>query len=416
MLEGMRSKASEASVVKSNFLANMSHEIRTPLHGILGMSQVLARTELNDRQRSFLDTIRRSGEHLVALVNDILDLSKIENGALEIKLQPVDLRILTDSLRQGFEPAAIEHELKLTLSVDDSVDAEIISDPLRLSQILTNYLSNAIKFTEAGGEVALEIVKVDDEILFTIQDTGIGIAPDQLDHVFERFVQLDSQMARRVEGSGLGLSIVRELSGLIQGEAGIESEPGKGSRAWLRIPSHLAADTVDEVQGIGDLGRRHTPLKTSRSTNLRLGAGKTAIVVDDIATNRLVCSALLEHHGFTTFAFESSDRAIEHMEDNIPDLIFMDLHMPGVSGDQCIARIRQLNSQLSVVPIIVVSADVSNSAQRLSEMAGATAFLPKPFTTEKLLGVCSVVLSRTEGGSGKQPYIEFGDMRTPGDF
>ena len=391
ILESMRSRATEAAVVKSNFLANMSHEIRTPLHGILGMSQVLARTELTDRQRFFLDTIRKSGEHLVALVNDILDLSKIENGTMQIRPEPIDLRVLAESLRQRIELIAIERELELTIS-------------------------NAIKFTAAGGEVSLEVVKVDDEILFTIQDTGIGIAADQLDRVFERFVQLDSQMHRRTEGSGLGLSIVRELSGLIQGEVGIESELGKGSRAWLRIPLHLAADSVSKVVGMSDWGRRHIPVETGQITNNRLGTGKTAIIVDDNATNRLVCSALLEHHGFATVAFDSYEAASAHMTDNIPDIIFMDLHMPGISGDQCIAQIRRLDTPLNAVPIIVVSADVSESAQRLSELAGASAFLPKPYTTEKLLGVCSALLSGTGRGSGKQPYIEIGDMRTAGDF
>lgn len=385
MLETMRDMAMQASSAKSAFLATMSHEIRTPLHAIMGMSQLLGRTELDDKQRGYLDTIQLSGNNLVTLISDILDLSRIEAGVMAIRPDHVDLPLFLRNLERKYAADAADRGLELSLEISEAAPVEIFVDPARLGQILSNFIVNAIKFTEAG-YVRISVAEAGEEVEFAIEDSGIGIQEQDLGRVFERFTQLDNQIDRIFGGCGLGLSIAREMAGLLGGSVSLTSRIGDGTRAVLRLPADAAVPTLATDD--------RAPARPAEPVLVdpRLGAGKSALVVDDVAVNRLVCVALLEEFGFTATGLSSGQEALDYLDCDQPDLIFMDLHMPGMSGDECIARIRKMPNIPSALPIVVVSADASDTAARLARNAGADKVCHKPFTAEELLSACTELL------------------------
>jgi len=228
----------QANALKDQFLANMSHELRTPLNSIIGFAELLREQvfgPLNDRQLRYVENILRSGEHLLTLINDILDLSKIEAGAVEVEREPVNLKeVLEWSLTMQSERAK-KHNISLDLEVDGDIGI-IETDPTKLKQILLNLISNAVKFTPEGGKVTVRAKKRDEEIEISVSDTGIGVPKDQLDRIFEPFVQLDSSLSRRYEGAGLGLALTRRLVELLGGRIWVESEVGKGSTFSFTLP------------------------------------------------------------------------------------------------------------------------------------------------------------------------------------
>jgi PAS domain S-box-containing protein len=365
-----RQAAEAANRAKSAFLANMSHELRTPLNGILGYAQILEHDPvLGERQLAGMSVIRKSGEHLLTLINDILDLSKIEAGKLE--LYPVDI-VLARFVQTITEIVGVKAEqkgLELVCDLAPDLPQGIRADEKRLRQVLLNLLSNAVKFTDSG-RVTLRVRFAPPARLgFEVQDTGIGIDADQLATIFEPFEQA-GDMRRRLAGTGLGLAISRQYVHLMGGEIRVESLPGLGSTFRFEVeaqPVRAATVVTAEKTVIGYAGPR-----------------KKVLVVDDIVENRAVVIDLLTPLGFDVAEAADGREGLEAARRLRPDLILMDIAMPQLDG-LAVARLLRQSDFCREVPIIALTASVSASDSEKCLAAGMNAFLPKPIEVDKLL-------------------------------
>jgi signal transduction histidine kinase len=249
-LEHAKNTAVAASRAKSEFLANMSHELRTPLNSVIGFSDVLSEKvfgPLNDDQTQYVTDILESGQHLLSLVNDILDLAKIESGSMEVDRAPVDIARLVERTIQMFRERAIRHGIRLVGQVDEAI-GHIDADERRLKQLLYNLLSNALKFTPEGGEVRIDVRRQGDDIELLVSDTGVGISAEQHDKIFQSFYQIDSSLSKEVQGTGLGLAVVQQIAALHGGSVRLESEPGEGCTFFVLLPQTLCGlDALDPV-------------------------------------------------------------------------------------------------------------------------------------------------------------------------
>jgi signal transduction histidine kinase/DNA-binding LacI/PurR family transcriptional regulator/ActR/RegA family two-component response regulator len=413
-----RDAAEAANRAKSAFLAQMSHELRTPLNGILGYTQILVRKRLDADVMSGLNVIGQSGEHLLTLINDILDLAKIEAGRLEIVPTVVQLPSFLDGIVGIIRARAEAKQLLLTFETPQPLPAWVLADETRLRQILLNLLGNAIKFTDRGS-VTLRLStadqrpttndqrpRLDDDpafvvrrwslVRFEVADTGMGIAPEQLERIFQPFEQV-GELSRQAEGSGLGLAISRQLVRLMGSELHVASEVGRGSTFWFEAPLPLA-----EIEEGAAQAHEHTIAGYN-------GLRRTLLVVDDIPSNRAVLAAMLEPLGFTVLEAEHGQRAVELAQQARPDLILMDRHMPVLSGPEAVQQIRNL-PEGSRIPIIATSASVSQADQALSRQTGYDAFLPKPIVLTRLVTILEQYLQlewvyATEPASTEAPEM-----------
>jgi PAS domain S-box-containing protein len=382
-----RQAADAANRAKSEFLANMSHELRTPLNAILGFAQLLLNDPGRDeRTASGLDFIRQSGELLLTLINDILDVAAIESGKMALYPETVDLPAFLNAVTDIVRVKADQKNLLLTLLTAPGLAYTVHVDEKRLRQVLLNLLSNAVKFTDAG-EVQLRVYPLGPagatvRLRFEVKDSGIGIASEQLGAIFEPFVQV-SDAPRRFGGSGLGLSISRQLLGLMGSDIHVDSSVGQGScfRFDLELP----------VESVATLATTAAPRQIITGY---FGARRRLLVVDDVATNRMALVELLVPLGFEVFQAENGQRGVDLAQTLSPDLILMDAVMPVMDGLDATRRLRAL-PQTQGVPIIIVSASATAEDRRNGLEVGANAFLPKPLDMNRLLTEISTLLKLT---------------------
>jgi signal transduction histidine kinase/ActR/RegA family two-component response regulator len=376
-------EAEAANRAKTVFLATMSHEIRTPLNGVLGMVQVMELDALSEAQRDRLRIVRESGEALTAILNDVLDLSKIEAGRLELETIAFDLNELLTTSHQTFAMLAADKGLAQHLRIAPDAHGVYRGDPGRLRQVVHNLLSNAVKFT-AKGEVAINAARSGDRVTIAVTDSGPGFATDQHDKLFGRFIQLDASTTRRHGGAGLGLAICRELCALMGGEIGVESRPGKGSTFTISLPLAYVGPpgSPTDVIAVMDIPASRSPLRI--------------LAAEDNRTNQLVLRAMLQQAGIEPVVVDDGAQAVQAWRAREWDAILMDIHMPVMDGLAALAEIRRLESEAGRgrTPIIALTANAMSHQVAELLAAGMDDHVSKPIAVAQLFEA----LDRATGG------------------
>jgi signal transduction histidine kinase/CheY-like chemotaxis protein len=374
-----RLRAEAANAAKSEFLATMSHEIRTPLNGVLGMAQAMAAEPLPAGQKDRLEVIQQSGEVLLLLLNDLLDISKIEAAKLELEHGVVDMPAIAAQAEAAFGPLAQAKDVKLRVRLTDSARALRTGDPTRVRQIVYNLIANAVKFTEVGRVTAL-ISGSEDELVIEVTDTGAGIPPDRLANLFERFTQADASTTRRYGGSGLGLAISRGLARMMGGDITASSIIGEGSVFCARLP---LARTEAEAAVAADPSGAEAPSGTLR-----------ILAAEDNATNRLVLQTLLQQVGLDPRMVEDGQQALDAWRAGHWDVILMDVQMPVMDGVAATRAIREIEAAEGRprTPIIALTANAMSHQAAEYTAVGMDALAPKPIQFEQLIGAISQVL------------------------
>ena len=370
-----------ANEAKSAFLAVVTHELRTPLNGVLGMARALQRTSLDPRQARYVETMLRSGDTLLVMLNDILDLTKIEAGRMDLEVVSFDLRELSQHVVELWLEGAKAKDLSLTCEVDADLPERVLGDETRVRQIVMNLVSNAIKFTEAGS-VRLEVSTApsadgDGGVEIRVVDTGIGITAEQLDNLFRPFVQAETSTARKYGGTGLGLAICRDLATRMGGKVDVESTPGVGStfRVWLPLPpSEAAPATAPEPENLPAL---------------------RILVADDNPINPAVARAILEAAGAVVETASDGSVALERLRTEVFDVVLMDVHMPMMDGIEAVGRIRDAQAGRADIPVIALTADAMPGEEARLRALGFDALQHKPVQPAALIeAICDAITAR----------------------
>ena len=386
-LETANETAQQADRAKSEFLANMSHEIRTPMNGVMGMAELLVKTDLNDKQRGFAEIILRSGNSLLTIINDILDFSKIDAGQMELDPAPFHLRSAIDDAATLVSTKVAEKDLELIVRVDPGLPNQYVGDVGRLRQVIINILGNAIKFTEQGHVLLNVDGSIEDnvaELNFSIEDTGIGISEEKQRMIFDKFRQADESATRKHQGTGLGLAISSSLVSLMGGEISVKSNLGEGSTFAFSV----SLPVVEEAEPVASI-----------STDI---AGSKVLVVDDNAINRSILTENLASWSLDAASVESGEQALVFLEKASEgglkiDCLILDYHMPEMNGAE-VARAIRNSAKNSDLPIVMLtSVDQMEDGTNFSSL-GIDGHLVKPARSAALREILSEVLAKRSNG------------------
>ncbi|MEO1656211.1 MAG: ATP-binding protein [Pseudomonadota bacterium] len=385
-----RDEAHLASKAKSDFLANMSHEIRTPLNGVIALADALNEEDLSKDGQKKAQVIKSSGELLLRIINDVLDVSKIEAGAVEIENRPFDLEALARQVESLYKPMAAEKSLLLAVTVEDNLDTWRTGDEHRLAQVIGNLVSNAIKFTRQGS-VNVSIQSQPDGVRMVVADTGHGMTPQQVEKVFNPFVQADSSTSRRFGGTGLGLSIVLGLTKRLGGEIDVETAPGRGTRVSVDLP-------LPRASLAGGKSVRSQPVQLSNAPDL---SGCRILAVDDSPVNLMVLSSLLKSTNAALTQASDGQQGVQYADDQSFDVILMDISMPGMDGQEATEKIRAGSKFNQQVPIIATTAHALDHEVKALLEAGFDDHIAKPISSARLFDVITKHIAAAPGGAGE---------------
>jgi PAS domain S-box-containing protein len=379
---------------KQQFLSNMSHEIRTPMNSIIGFTKVMLKTPLTAKQKEFLTAIKLSGDVLTVLVNDILDLAKVDAGKMIFERKPFSMASSISAIMQLFEPKILEKNLKLIRKYDDKIPHVVEGDPVRLHQILINLVSNAVKFTKKGKiTVAVQMLNSDEDkvnIEFTVTDTGIGIDEDKIDHIFENFQQATSNTSSLYGGTGLGLAIAKQLAEQQNGTIIVKSKINKGTIFTVVLPFWKTIADIESGIEIKEL-----------KANVK---GIKVLVVEDIAINQLLMKTVLDDFGFVCDFAGNGKIAIEKLSNKPYDIILMDLQMPVMNGFQTTKYIRETLG--SPVPIIALTADVTTTDFNKCKTIGMNDYISKPVDEKQLYHKIIELVMKPGPANGSQTSVD----------
>jgi signal transduction histidine kinase/ActR/RegA family two-component response regulator len=370
-LQLAKEKAEKASLAKAQFLSTVTHELRTPLYAVTGLTHLLMEENPKEHQKEHLNSLKFSGEYLLALINNILDLNKLEANKVEVEKTSFHLKKRINDVLVALRKSANDKQNTLRVEYDDTIPESLSSDPLKLSQVLINLIGNSIKFTQ-NGEVVVRVRKIDQhnnsiKLNFEIQDNGVGISTEKQKTIFETFSQGSLQINRKFGGTGLGLSIVKNLLELMNSKIHLESKLGEGSKFWfdldIAVSQELATNTKNKKKKID-----HEYL-----------VAKKILVVEDNKINQMITKKILEKNKINCQVADNGTDAIQLVKDTVFDLVLMDIHMPGISGIEATQKIRDFNKDIPIIALTAVTID-----ENLDEFyrVGFNEIIPKPFKPE----------------------------------